>query len=367
MYRTLSLSRSWKILPVTLLIVIGWAISQGYAQIYKYQKDGVWYYTDTPTEALPDNSQEITDAARVVPSAEADGAVLLADHPARSPIEKATAGTVAIQSDLGFGSGFFISADGYIITNKHVIRTTEVQKSQSEDYFNQAEDRIKELDRQFSREADRLKNFKASLDSLKETAEAETNSRLKQAYMEDYKRNLEIYQQNYTEFERQRRQYQEEKQQFRSDRQSHYYGKIVADLSQSFTIFLVDNTRHFVRLVAVSNRYDLALLKLDGFQVPSLMPTESRRMIQGAPLFAIGSPVKLKNSVTSGVFSGYEQGFIQTDTRIYPGNSGGPLVDAQGNVVGINTFKKITHDFEGLGFAIPIQIALEEFAAYLGD
>ena len=80
---------------------------------------------------------------------------------------------------------------------------------------------------------------------------------------------------------------------------------------------------------------------------------------------SIGSPARLQNSVTSGVFSGFESGFIQTNAQIYPGNSGGPLVTAQGRVVGINTFKQLTHKFEGLGFAIPIQVALREFRAHL--
>lgn len=348
-------------------VLAGLMVLPAQARIYKYQKDGVWYYTDTPTEDLPDDSQELPESASAAPSATAQGGpALLAGFPARTPIEKATTGTVAIKSALGFGSGFFISADGYLITNKHVIRTTQAHKNKSQDYFNRAEDRIEQLDRQFAQQAQRLKNYKTRLDNLKKTADTETNPQRKQAYMEDYQRNLETYRQKNAAFEQQRRQYEKEKRRFQSDRESYNYGKVVADLSQSFTIYLVDNTEHYVRLVAVSSRYDLALLKLDGYQVPPLDPTDPHRMIQGDPLYAIGSPVKLKNSVTSGVFSGFEQGFIQTDTRIYPGNSGGPLVNAQGKVVGINTFKKLTHQFEGLGFAIPIQVALKEFSAYLG-
>jgi S1-C subfamily serine protease len=58
-------------------------------------------------------------------------------------------------------------------------------------------------------------------------------------------------------------------------------------------------------------------------------------------------------------------GFIQTNAQIYPGNSGGPLVTADGRVLGINTFKRLTRKFEGLGFAIPIKVAIDEFAAHL--
>ena len=88
-------------------------------------------------------------------------------------------------------------------------------------------------------------------------------------------------------------------------------------------------------------------------------------IVQGDPVFAVGSPARLQNSVTSGVFSGFEQGFLQTNAQIYPGNSGGPLVTEKGRVIGINTFKKITHKFEGLGFAIPVTVIWREFEDYL--
>ncbi len=82
---------------------------------------------------------------------------------------------------------------------------------------------------------------------------------------------------------------------------------------------------------------------------------------QGVPVYAIGSPVGLRDSVSAGVISGVRNGYIQTDARIYPGNSGGPLITGEGEVVGINTFKLLTEKFEGLGFAIPMATAVREF------
>jgi serine protease Do len=73
--------------------------------------------------------------------------------------------------------------------------------------------------------------------------------------------------------------------------------------------------------------------------------------------------VRLRNSVSAGVISGFEGVFVKTNAQIYPGSSGGPLVTAQGRVIGINTFKKLTHKFEGLGFAISIKKALDAFDA----
>jgi serine protease Do len=335
------------------------------AQIYKYKKDGVWMYTDTPPPDLPADSEELPESGSSAAPAPMAGQALLTEYPARTPIEKATTGTVAIQTAVGFGSGFFISADGYVITNKHVIRSTEAQNAKSEDYFEQAESRIERIEKQLATEAQRLKNYQSRLDQLKNAAEAEPNPQRKQAYMEDYRENLANHRKWEADYEKRRHAFEEDKRRIRSDRMRLDHGKLVADLSQSFTIFLVDNTQLYVRLVGVSSTYDLALLKLDGHRVPCLIPGNSRGLTQGEALYAIGSPVKLQNSVTAGVFSGFEQGFIQTDTRIYPGNSGGPLVTADGRVVGINTFKQLTYKFEGLGFAIPIQAALQEFAAYI--
>jgi S1-C subfamily serine protease len=83
----------------------------------------------------------------------------------------------------------------------------------------------------------------------------------------------------------------------------------------------------------------------------------------GERLFTIGNPVGLAYTVTSGVFSGQrsdgEQRLLQTDAPINPGNSGGPLLEENGQVVGINTL--VLRGAQGIGFAIPIETAYEEF------
>jgi S1-C subfamily serine protease len=75
----------------------------------------------------------------------------------------------------------------------------------------------------------------------------------------------------------------------------------------------------------------------------------------------------MKNTVTSGVVSGFRENYIQTNAQIYPGNSGGPLINEKGGVVGVNTLKLVTRKFEGLGFAIPIGVALAEFKNHLQE
>jgi serine protease Do len=137
--------------------------------------------------------------------------------------------------------------------------------------------------------------------------------------------------------------------------------------NNTFEIILADETRLYATLHKVSRSHDLAILKVSGYHTPRLKTTRAASLPQGNPLYAIGSPIKLKNSVTSGVLSGFDGGLIQTSAQIYPGNSGGPLITTEGRVIGINTMKKITHDYEGLGFAIPIETALREFKDQLGE
>jgi serine protease Do len=119
------------------------------------------------------------------------------------------------------------------------------------------------------------------------------------------------------------------------------------------------------RLVGFHKETDLALLKVDESDLPTLPLVSQQRPHVGQLVFAIGSPEGLQNSVTMGVVSALARQpdsskpltYIQTDAPINPGNSGGPLVDMNGTVIGINTFiLSQGGGSEGLGFAIPARV-----------
>lgn len=119
------------------------------------------------------------------------------------------------------------------------------------------------------------------------------------------------------------------------------------------------------RLLGVHKDTDLALLKIDETDLPTLSLLTQQRPKVGQLVFAIGSPEGLQNSVTMGVVSAVARQadpskpltYIQTDAPINPGNSGGPLVDTNGAVLGINTFILTQGGgSEGLGFAIPARV-----------
>jgi serine protease Do len=116
------------------------------------------------------------------------------------------------------------------------------------------------------------------------------------------------------------------------------------------------------RIVGVTSEIDLALLKIEGAKLPALPIALYRNLRQGEAVFAFGSPQGLRNTLTHGVVSAVARQidpdspmiYIQTDAPINPGNSGGPLVNVNGEVVGVNTFiLSQSGGNEGLGFAIP--------------
>jgi len=116
------------------------------------------------------------------------------------------------------------------------------------------------------------------------------------------------------------------------------------------------------RIVGQSSEADLAVLKIEAKGLPALPIGKYSNLRQGEMVFAFGSPGGLQNSVTMGVVSAVARQpdpdspmvYIQTDAPINPGNSGGPLVDVDGELVGVNTFIMTqSGGNEGLGFAIP--------------
>ena len=136
--------------------------------------------------------------------------------------------------------------------------------------------------------------------------------------------------------------------------------------ADAIVVRLADQSEYQAKLVGSDPKTDLALLKIDGRGLPAMPFGDSDRLEVGEPVMAIGNPFGLEQTVTTGIVSAKERfigsgpydDFIQTDASVNPGNSGGPLVDARGALVGINTaiFSQ-TGGSVGIGFAIPVNIA----------
>jgi serine protease Do len=146
---------------------------------------------------------------------------------------------------------------------------------------------------------------------------------------------------------------------------------VVAD-SRTLSVTFMDGSELPASIVKISATTDLALVKVDATGLPAAAIGDSDAIQVGQTAIAIGSPLgTFTETVTRGVVSGLDReitvtdqssrsqstlrGLIQTDAAINPGNSGGPLLDASGQVIGLNT--AVATSAEGLGFAIPISAA----------
>ena len=139
---------------------------------------------------------------------------------------------------------------------------------------------------------------------------------------------------------------------------------VVADADE-LTVTLNDNKEYSARIIGTDKASDLALIKIDGKNLPAITIANSDDIKVGEWVLAVGNPFNLTNTVTAGIVSAkarslYQNGvesFIQTDAAINPGNSGGALVNTRGELIGINAMLySQTGSFSGYGFAIPTSI-----------
>ena len=139
----------------------------------------------------------------------------------------------------------------------------------------------------------------------------------------------------------------------------------VVEGADEITVTLQDKREFKAKLLGADGRTDVALLKIEATGLAPARIGDSSRLRVGEWVIAIGSPFGLENTVTAGIVSakGRETGeylpFIQTDVAVNPGNSGGPLINMRGEVVGINSQIFTTSGaFAGISFAIPIDEAM---------
>ena len=142
---------------------------------------------------------------------------------------------------------------------------------------------------------------------------------------------------------------------------------VVADADE-IIVRLSDRSEMKAKLVGTDPRSDVALLKIDGKNLPVLKLGKSQDLKAGQWVVAIGSPFGFDHTVTQGIISAMGRSlpnesyvpFIQTDVPINPGNSGGPLFNLAGEVVGINSqIYTRSGGFMGVSFAIPIDVAMD--------
>jgi serine protease Do len=274
-------------------------------------------------------------AAGNVPDSESLRKKLLASSPPKNDIEQARNATVYLETSWGSsGSGFFADDHCHIVTNSHVLKVDAEALSKAtarRDEFRRA----MEADQQSLAQIRQSGGFSSS-PSLQEAA------REKEAQLADH---------------------------------TAKYNKLVdlidnvsSDSPLNIKVLLVDGSTLAVSSVQHSPKYDLALLSGICQDSPFITRSPTDALAMSQKLYTVGNPRGLKFSVTSGIFSGWQNindiKVLQTDAPINPGNSGGPLLTEKGYVVGVNT--AVLSNSQGIGFALPMDYVLSEFKGTLG-
>jgi serine protease Do len=140
----------------------------------------------------------------------------------------------------------------------------------------------------------------------------------------------------------------------------------VVDGAQEVTVKLTDRREFKAKVVGVDRQTDVAVLKIEATNLPTVVMGNSADTKVGEWVLAIGSPFGFESSATAGIVSAKARAlpdeslvpFIQTDVAVNPGNSGGPLFNMKGEVIGINSqiFSQ-TGGYQGLSFAVPVEVA----------
>ncbi len=350
-----------------LVLFLSWH-TQGIAGIYKYRdEDGNWQFTDKE----PKDKKNV----RVVSYKSSSGGTfsdykksLNKKYKPENLVETATLAVVMVKSKLGSGSGFFISEDCYLVTNKHVVRptTTKSWKESDKDLKNDKSE-IKEAKIFISNEEERLKINKRKLSNFRSYVERLRPGAEKNQEKEEYQYRLRDHNRDLDKLDETRMKTRKKEKEYRDNNFNFSLDSSISRTSKSFSIILKDNTKTRAHLIHLSKNKDLALLKIDRCKAPFLTLNKTIKPYQGMNIYAIGSPLGLKDHVTAGIVTNIGKDGIITDAQILPGNSGGPLITPEGEVIGVNTLKVSmgNPNSEGFGIAIPVKLILQQFGKYI--
>ncbi|MGO4467706.1 trypsin-like peptidase domain-containing protein, partial [Pseudoduganella sp. RAF53_2] len=139
----------------------------------------------------------------------------------------------------------------------------------------------------------------------------------------------------------------------------------VVDGADEVYVTLTDKREFKAKVLGQDTRTDVAVLKIDGSKLPYLTIGDSSRIRVGEWVIAIGSPFNLESTVTAGIISAKARDtgdylpLIQSDVAVNPGNSGGPLINMRGEVIGINSqIATLSGGYNGISFSVPIDEAM---------
>jgi S1-C subfamily serine protease len=341
------------------------------AQIYRYQdENGKWHFTDRPPVAMKKQAQRVDPGRRSVPPP-VDGDLaerLIARFQPETPLEIATLAVVTVKTPVGNGSGFFVGEDGLLVTNRHVVRPEETgQWQKATKRLEAARDQFEAADAALEERAAMLSRMRDARGRLDEQLERAGSDARRAALGAERARLQRAYEVRSAEYRRVKEDVDAKRRDVEKLRSEISRRGAATTMATNFTVILKDGSRLQARLVALSERADLALLKVDGYTTPRLELAGPSKVSQGMRVYAVGSPLGMADALTAGVVTRVRGDHIVTDAKILPGNSGGPLITEDGRVIGVNTLKIArTATADGFGIAIPVRVAHDEFPRMRG-
>lgn len=295
--RKITTTRAWKEGDMVKFERFGGIVSYPLSEVERIETDAEAATPPRPRAAVGTAYVETDLAAHLNAVVEPSG-----------PLERAAISTVLIHTYLGDGSGLFITDDGFILTGSRAVAGA---------FRGLAEMRAK------------LAADKANLDDWARTLrlQGKTESDNYRAAMDEYKALEAEYQKA-------------------SD--------------EEIYIRLADNVRMVPRVIGFSDRFGLALMKIDGHVTPTVPPAEKLPEV-GDTVQAVISPVLDGAPGKRGLYSGMNQGFFQTNIPLTAEQTGGPMLDADGRLIGVSSDSEEIALLPGTLFAVPVSTAVGQF------
>ncbi len=370
-----------------VFVLLFWSSDFCMGKIYKYKNENdVWVFTDTPPE-LPEGSEQVEQMDGMIEEKKdiSSGDIRIrpvADLKSEKSIETAKNATAAIQTPIHYAAGFFITPDGFLLTNRHVLLCDEYPIKGNKRDKEYSLSNIRKLNRAFADKSAFLHWDVSDMEEEYDSILSINDPAKRKAGLEKYKEKERHLEKRKNDLMRRIENLHSSISLIRNSIEQNGYGIPFAKISDTYTIRLQDGSEHEAALAAEDEEHNLALLKLNGVETPYLAPVKPDSIPLRAPVFVITYPSMnweasangilsgldkpIVKTAFSGVFSGLEGHFIKTDAPINSRNTGGPLITWKGGVLGVSTSLRLTKEYEGLGFAISIETALKVFKRELG-
>ncbi len=220
----------------------------------------------------------------------------------KNEIERASLSAVTIKTAIGMGSGFFINGNGYILTNRHVVRGDEAQIRETERFIAQMDDWMADEEADIAQAENQIERMKSDLNDFKASIDRMTDPNAQGLALQRYRDQSARYDSYEERLRKRKDELQEKGSKHRRQKEEFSRKARTAGHESRFAVILKDGSELEADLVSVSEDQDLALLRMSGCRSPFIHPAAQSEIFQGLRVFAIGSPLGVGDSVSAGSY-----------------------------------------------------------------